>query len=199
MTFSRCILFLGGSLCEKSVPNWHNLHYDNDNIVSWNHQVTSLQIDLNYNDIIPTPRTQKTPMRTPFQCCFAVTFIAFTYLHFLCLISTLHTTLSLYHRNMCHHLSFAAHLTVVEIFICNSLAGLFILIRTPPLRFYSGTVWAGPGEPAPRPLTVLRGLCCPSYAHWHRLSSSPSLRPLPRHEKTQQLDMVQVAPHTQLP
>lgn len=109
MTFSRCILFLGGSLCEKSVPNWHNLHYDNDHIVSWNHQVISLQIDLNYTDIIPTPRAQKTPTWTPFQCCFAVTFIAFTYripaYHFLCLISTLQTTLSLYHCNMCHHLS----------------------------------------------------------------------------------------------
>lgn len=79
---------------------------------------------------------------------------------------------------------FRAHLTEIEILLFISRDGLFILIRTPPLRFDSGIVWAGPGEPAPRPPTALRGLCCLSYAHWHHSSSSPSPRPLQRHEKT---------------
>lgn len=82
------------------------------------------------------------------------------------LISALLTTLSLYHHYMCHHLpvhcssdcSWGNHTRESGLF--------FIWIRTPPLHFYSGIVWAGSGGPEPRPTTVLRGLCCLSCARW---------------------------------
>ncbi len=124
-----------------------------------------------------------------FQSCFAASFFAFTYrksaLHFHYTFITCAIICPL-----------TAHLTVVEVFIYETRACSLVFIRTPPLRYDSGIVWAGSGEPAPRPLTALRGPCCPSCARWRSYSSSPSPRPLPRHEKTQQLDLDQVTPHT---
>lgn len=103
---------------------------------------------------------------------FLAIFITFTYqltaYQILLLISALHTYSP-------HSPSTAA--------LAAALVPASPSIRTPPLRFHSGTAWAGSGEPAPQLPTVLRGLCCPSSAHWRCSSSSPSLRPLPRNTR----------------
>lgn len=61
---------------------------------------------------------------------------------------------------------FTAHLAAVEVMNTRESGLFFVWIRTPPLHFDSGIVWAGSGGPEPRPTTVLRGLCCLSCARW---------------------------------
>lgn len=78
-----------------------------------------------------------------------------------------YTTPSLHVPSLCLITSLCLIWPAIDLFLCNSVDGVFVSIRTPPRRSYSGTVWAGWGEPAPRPPTARRGLCCPSYARWH--------------------------------
>lgn len=61
LTFSIFILFLHGDRpsTSSSVINPYILHYDNNHISPLNYEVASLQINLNYFDIIDTHTTYK--------------------------------------------------------------------------------------------------------------------------------------------
>lgn len=143
-----------------------------------NHPVTSLQIGINHFNMLGYQHhIQKLVLFHPpdiiMWACFVAPFITDTYRTSVHLFRTDFS--SMYYTFPVPILCASSLFSLLIMYLYLQDLGiqmwesLFIVsIRTPLQRFDSGTVWAGSGEPAPRPLTVLRGLCCPLCAHWRR-------------------------------
>lgn len=156
--FTSGVSHRGTTLWEEVSVKFTYFHCDT---ISLNYQETFFQTDLDYFDI-----TWHLHYKPHIFCTWLCGHISVVLqLHSL-LLSESHLFLCSTHSQ--YHLHFTAYLTQLLRPRYSKSALFFVLIRTPPLRFDSGTVWAGSAEPSPRTPTVLRGLCCLSCAHWRR-------------------------------